>query len=81
MLASSPLRFPILRNVAKVYLDHGSADDVVPAWNAEEMAAAIRAQAVNLEYHLYAGFGHDLGDSTEFRDVQYQIYEQFLLDP
>lgn len=80
MLASSPLRFPILRNVARVYLDHGSIDDVVPPWNAEEMAAAIRAQAVNLEYHLYAGYGHDLGSSLEFREVQHQIYERFLAD-
>jgi dipeptidyl aminopeptidase/acylaminoacyl peptidase len=55
MLASSPLRFPILRNVTRVYLDHGGVDDVVPPWNAEEMAAALRAQAVNLEYHLYPG--------------------------
>ena len=80
MLASSPLRFAILRNVTRVYLDHGGADDVVPPWNAEEMAAALRAQAVNLEYHLYPGYGHDLGDSQEFREVQYQIYEWFLSD-
>jgi pimeloyl-ACP methyl ester carboxylesterase len=81
MLASSPLRFPILRNVARIHLDQGGADDVVPAWNAEEMAAAIRAQSVNLDYHLYPGYGHNLGDSPEFRDVQHQIYERFLLDP
>ena len=36
---------------------------------------------MNLEYHLYAGYGHDLGASPEFQTVQYQIYEQFLLDP
>jgi dipeptidyl aminopeptidase/acylaminoacyl peptidase len=81
MLASSPLRFPILRNVTRVYLDHGGIDDVVPPWNAEEMAAALRAQAVNLEYHLYPGYGHDLGASPEFQAVQQQIYESFLLDP
>jgi dipeptidyl aminopeptidase/acylaminoacyl peptidase len=81
ILASSPLRFPVLRNVTKVYLDQGSADDVVPPWNAEEMAAALRAQGVNLEYHLYAGYGHDLNESAEFREVQNQIYNQFLSDP
>ena len=81
MLASSPLRFPILPNVTRVYLDHGGVDDVVPPWNAEEMAAALRAQAVNLEYHLYPGYGHDLGASPEFQAVQHQIYESFLLDP
>ena len=80
MLASSPLRFPILPNVTRVYLDHGGVDDVVPPWNAEEMAAALRAQAVNLEYHLYPGYGHDLGGSPEFQAVQNQIYESFLLD-
>ena len=78
MLASSPLLFPILRNVTKVYLDQGSSDDVVPLWNAEEMAAAMRRQGVNLEYHVYSGYGHDLGASPEFRLVQQQIYDGFL---
>ena len=77
MLASSPLRFPILRNVNRVYLDQGSADDVVPSWNAEEMAAALRTQSVNLEYHLYPGYGHDRAP-PEFRVVQHQIYESSL---
>lgn len=81
MLASSPLRFPVLRTVSKIYLDHGGADDVVPPWNAEEMAAALRAQGVNVDYHLYPGHGHDLGGSADFREVQYQIYEDFLLNP
>lgn len=81
MLASSPLRFPILPNVTRVYLDQGSADEVVPSWNAEEMAAQMRAQAVNLEYHLYPGYGHDLGASPDFRLVQDQIYEWFLAGP
>lgn len=81
MLASSPLLFPILRNVTRVYLDQGSSDDVVPLWNAEDMAAAMRVQAVNLDYHVYAGYGHDLGASPEFRLVQQQIYEWFLANP
>jgi dipeptidyl aminopeptidase/acylaminoacyl peptidase len=80
MLASSPVFFPVLPNVATVYLEQGSVDDVVPPWNAEVMATAIRAltPGPTLNYRVYQGFGHDLGQSSEFRAAQAAIYDSFL---
>ncbi len=79
MLASSPLHFPVLPGVARVYIDHGEQDPVVPLWNAAEMAAKLQTQNLQLlHYRAYPGYGHDLGASAEFRAVQTQIYEDFL---
>jgi dipeptidyl aminopeptidase/acylaminoacyl peptidase len=78
MLASSPLHFPVLPGVARVYIDHGEQDTVVPLWNGAEMAAKLQTQQVQVQYRSYPGYGHDLGASSEFQAVQAQIYEDFL---
>ena len=78
MLSSSPLHFPVLPGVARVYIDHGEQDPVVPLWNATEMVAKLRTQEVELNYRSYLGYGHDLGASAEFRAAQAEIYEEFL---
>jgi len=78
MLASSPLHFPTLPNVTRVFIDQGSVDDVVPQWHATEMDARMKAQGVNVELRVYQGYGHDLGQSPEWVRRQHEIYETFL---
>ena len=78
MIASSPLHFPTLPNVTRVFIDQGSSDYVVPPWNASEMEARMKAQGVNVELRMYDGFGHDLPQSPAWNQRQYEIYETFL---
>lgn len=79
MLASSPLRFPMKPSVSRVYIDHGEQDDVVPLWNAQEMASQLEMQQVDVQYRSYSGFGHtDLGSSPDFIAHRSEIYENFL---
>jgi dipeptidyl aminopeptidase/acylaminoacyl peptidase len=71
VLASSPLHFPVLPSVRKVFLFHGSADDVVPVWNATEMDARLHDQGVPTELRIFEGYGHqDLGSAPDFRAAQ-----------
>jgi acetyl esterase/lipase len=78
MLASSPLHYPMLAAVRRVYLDHGDADTVVPPWNATEMAAHLRSAGTRVELQMYVGFGHsDIGSSAAFQARQHEIYEWF----
>ena len=78
MIASSPLLFPTLPNVTRVFIDHGSVDPVVPVWNATEMEAHMKAQGVNVDLRLYEGYGHDLPQAPAWSQRQFEIYETFL---
>jgi hypothetical protein len=81
MLASSPLHYPMLAGVRRVYLDQGDADVVVPSWNATEMAAHLRSTGTRVELQIYGGFGHsDIGNSPAFQARQHEIYEWFRQD-
>ena len=71
ILASSPHYFAVLDSVLKVFIFHGSADAVVPVWNATEMATQLQAQGVPVDLQIFEGYGHeDLGSSPEFRAAQ-----------
>ncbi len=78
MIASSPLHFPTLPNVTRVFIDHGSVDAVVPIWNATEMEARMKAHGVNVDLRIYEGYGHDLPQSPAWNQRQIEIYEAFL---
>lgn len=78
MIASSPLLFPTLPNVTRVFIDHGNGDTVVPLWNATEMEARMRAQGVNVDLRMYDGYGHDLPQAPAWHQRQAEIYELFL---
>jgi dipeptidyl aminopeptidase/acylaminoacyl peptidase len=65
--------------VAKVFIFHGGSDSVVPVWNATEMAERAEAQGVDVELHVYDGYGHtDLGSSTQFRQESRAAFGAFL---
>jgi dipeptidyl aminopeptidase/acylaminoacyl peptidase len=71
ILASSPLHFSVPATVRKIYIFHGSADSVVPLWNATEMAAHLEDQSVPVALRVFEGYGHeDLGSSPDFRAAQ-----------
>ena len=78
MIASSPLHFPTLPNVTRVFIDQGSLDPIVPSWNATEMEARMRGQGVNVDLRLYETDGHDLSRSSEWNRRQAEIYVAFL---
>lgn len=78
MIASSPLLFPALPNVTRVFIDQGGSDPIVPPWNATEMEARLRAQGVNVDLRMYGGYGHDLPQAPEWHLRQAEIYETFL---
>lgn len=58
MLASSPLHFRLQPGVTRVELFHGTADEIVPLWNATEMAFALQAQGANVRLTTYPGSTH-----------------------
>ncbi len=66
MLASSPLRFPMLKSVRKVHLFHGDQDDLVPPWNAVEMQAHLTAQGVNSALLTYPANHGTVWDMARF---------------
>lgn len=71
ILASSPLYFPVLDTVRKVFIFHGSVDAVVAQWNAIEMATRLQDEGTPVELKIFDGYGHeDLGSSPEFRAAQ-----------
>jgi dipeptidyl aminopeptidase/acylaminoacyl peptidase len=79
VLASSPLHFAVLSSVRKVFLFHGSADDVVPVWNATEMDARLKDQGVPKELKIFEGYGHqDLGSAPDFRDAQRAAFAELF---
>jgi dienelactone hydrolase len=79
ILASSPLYFPALANVAKVFIFHGESDSIVPVWNATEMAQRSEAAGVSVELYVYPGYGHtDLGSSEQFRVDSRGAFGRFL---
>lgn len=79
VLASSPLHFPIQPSVRKIFLFHGSADEVVPVWNATEMAARLEAQGVTTELKIFEGYGHqDLGSAPDFRSAQRAAFAELF---
>ena len=67
MIAASALHFPMLPSVSKVYLEHGSADPIVPVLNATEMNKRLVADGANVELTIYNGAGHSLGFTPDFR--------------
>lgn len=71
ILASSPLHHHMPPTVQRVFLFHGSADAVVPLWNATEMAVHVGAQSIPVDLELFEGYGHDDLDSAPgFRSAQ-----------
>lgn len=78
MLASSPLHFTLAPGVNQVWLDHGTADEVVPLWNATEMAARLKTQPLLSDLMTYSGASHNLSQAPGFGERQHMIYEMFL---
>jgi len=79
VLASSPLHFAALSSVRKVSIFHGSADEVVPVWNATEMAAALEVRGVPTELKIFEGYGHqDLGSAPDFRAAQRAAFAELF---
>jgi dipeptidyl aminopeptidase/acylaminoacyl peptidase len=79
VLASSPLHFAVQPSVRRVFIFHGSLDDVVPVWNAAEMAARLQAQGVATELRIFEGYGHqDLGSAPDFRAAQRAAFAELF---
>lgn len=78
MIAASALHFPMLPSVSKVYLEHGSADPIVPVLNATEMHKRLVADGVKVELTIYNGAGHDLGFSADFLARREAIFYAFI---
>lgn len=77
MIAASALHFPMLPSVSKVYLEHGSADPIVPVLNATEMNKRLVADGANVELTIYNGAGHSLGFTPDFlarRDANFYAF-------
>jgi dipeptidyl aminopeptidase/acylaminoacyl peptidase len=65
--------------VRKVFIFHGSADEVVPVWNAIEMAAALEVRGVPTELKIFEGYGHqDLGSAPDFRAAQRAAFAELF---
>jgi dipeptidyl aminopeptidase/acylaminoacyl peptidase len=57
--------------VRRVFIFHGSADAVVPLWNATEMAAHLNDLSIPVDLEIFDGYGHDdLGSAPAFRSAQ-----------
>lgn len=78
IIASSALHFPMLKSVARVYLDHGVNDDVVPLLNATEMNRRLMADGVAVDLMTHHGTGHDLGQSQAYFQRRNAIFDAFV---
>lgn len=72
--AADPSLYSVVRYASQgspaAFLAHGSADTTVGPRNTETLAAALKAQGVEVEEHIYPGLSHIdvlLGLSTTFR--------------
>ncbi len=79
MLASSPIYFPMMPSVQKVYIDHGENDPVVPLWNAKEMVAQLQQRETLVDYQEHPGAGHDLSIVALYQSRQKNIFNEFVL--
>lgn len=79
MLASSPIYFPMMPSVQKVYIDHGENDPVVPLWNAKEMLAQLQKQNIPVDYQEHQGAGHDLSVMALYQSRQKTLFNEFVL--
>ena len=71
MLASSPLFFEPHENLEAVFLHHDGEDEIVPVWNAQEMAAHLESHSIDVATHVYPGGGHGAmtGEESFWNDV------------
>jgi len=53
-----------IRRMPPTLMFHGDRDDVVPLSDAEHLAAFLRAKRFQVQYRVYAGEGHEFGDSA-----------------
>lgn len=81
MVASSPLYFPMMPNVRKVWIDHGDADTTVPVSHGRGMASRLRDLGTEVDYVEYPRIGHNLWDQTAYWDRQAAIYQAFWAVP
>ncbi len=65
ILASSPLRFPVLKTVTQIDLFQGDLDEIALPWNGTEMRAELLRQGANVRYFHYP-YGH--GSTYESAD-------------
>jgi dienelactone hydrolase len=69
MVASSPLYHSPLSSVEKVVIHHGQNDNIVPVWNAMEMASKLKSLNINMESHIYKETTHfTIHSNTSFKD-------------
>jgi carboxymethylenebutenolidase len=53
-----------IKRMPPVLMFHGDKDDVVPQSDADHLAEYLRAKKFSVQYKLYAGEGHQFGDSA-----------------
>ena len=58
ILASSPLFFQPHEHLDNVFIHQDKGDEVVPVWNAQEIAAHLESHSVNVTTYIYPTEGH-----------------------
>ena len=79
MLASSPLFFEPNESLQRVIIHHDAGDDIVPPWNAREMAAHLESHSVDVTMHIYPTEGHGhLAAEESFWDNMRENVSKFV---
>lgn len=75
MLASSPLFYEPNANLEHVFLHHDEGDDIVPLWNAQEIATHLESHSVDVTLFEYPTEAHGamLGDESFWLNLQFGI--------
>ena len=75
MLASSPLFFEPHENLKEAFFHHDGKDEIVPVWNAHEMAAHLESHSVAVTTHVYPGGGHGamIGEESFWNNLEASI--------
>ena len=75
MLASSPLFYSPHNKLEEVFLHHDGKDEIVPVWNAREMAAQLESHSIDVTTYVYPDGGHGamVGEESFWNNVEASI--------
>lgn len=75
ILASSPLHFEPRDTLKHVIIHHDAGDNIVPVWNAREMADHLESLSVDVTLHVYPteGHGHLAGEDSFWQNMREDV--------
>lgn len=79
LATASPITY-VSKDDPPFLIMHGDIDDAIPAAQSQQLADSLKAQKVDVTFHLLKGVGHSFGTLEDFKTVE-EFFDKKMISP